>query len=77
MAELRHRNVIGKELHGNCVYERRKAFAHGRKLYDHIGAIVEDSILWPGAQIAADSRLNRCIVRTRRNAEGSLSDAVI
>ena len=41
------------------------------------GAIVEDSILWPGAQIAADSRLNRCIVRTRRSAEGSLTDAVI
>ena len=41
------------------------------------GAIVEDSILWPGAQIASRSRLNRCIVRTRRSAEGSLTDAVI
>ena len=41
------------------------------------GAIVEDSILWPGAQIASHSRLNRCIVRTRRSAEGPLTDAVI
>lgn len=41
------------------------------------GAIVEDSILWPGAQIAPYSRLNRCIVRTQRSAEGALIDAVI
>jgi mannose-1-phosphate guanylyltransferase len=41
------------------------------------GAIVEDSILWPGAEIAPHSRLNRCVVRTGRGAEGSLSDAVI
>jgi len=41
------------------------------------GATVEDSILWPGAQIASHSRLNRCIVRTQRSAEGALTDAVI
>ena len=41
------------------------------------GAIVEDSILWPGAQIASYSRLHRCIVRTERRAEGALIDAVI
>jgi NDP-sugar pyrophosphorylase family protein len=41
------------------------------------GAIIEDSILWPGAQIASHSRLNRCIVRTQRPAEGVLTDAVI
>jgi NDP-sugar pyrophosphorylase family protein len=40
-------------------------------------AIVEDSILWPGAQIASHSRLNRCIVRTQRSAGGALIDAVI
>jgi PTS system mannose-specific IIA component len=33
-------------------------------------AIVEDSILWPGAQIASRSRLNGCIVRTRKRVEG-------
>ena len=41
------------------------------------GAIVEDSILWPGAQIASRARLKRCIVRTQRSAEGTLTDAVI
>ena len=41
------------------------------------GAIIEDSILWPGAQIASHSRLKRCIVRTQRRAEGALTDAVI
>ncbi len=41
------------------------------------GTIIEDSILWTGAQIASRSQLKRCIVRTRRNAEGVLTDAVI
>jgi mannose-1-phosphate guanylyltransferase len=40
-------------------------------------AIIEDSILWPDAQIASHSQLNRCIVRTHRAAEGVLTDAVI
>jgi mannose-1-phosphate guanylyltransferase len=33
-------------------------------------AILEDTILWPGAQIASRSRLSGCIVRTRKTAEG-------
>jgi len=33
-------------------------------------AILEDTILWPGAQIASRSELFGCIVRTRRKAEG-------
>jgi NDP-sugar pyrophosphorylase family protein len=41
------------------------------------GAIIEDSILWPGAQIASHSRLKNCIVRAHRSAQGTLSDAVI
>jgi mannose-1-phosphate guanylyltransferase len=40
-------------------------------------AVVEDSILWPGAQIAARARLKRCIVRSRRSAEGDLTDTVV
>ena len=40
-------------------------------------AIVEDSILWGGAQIASRARLKRCIVRTDRQAEGTLHDTVI
>ncbi len=41
------------------------------------GAVIEDSVLWPGAQIASRSRLSRCIVRTHRAAEGALTDAII
>ena len=41
------------------------------------GAIVEDSILWPGSQIASKSHLRRCIVRSDRAAEDWLSDVVI
>jgi NDP-sugar pyrophosphorylase family protein len=37
-------------------------------------AIVENTILWPGAQIASRSCLRNCIVRSHRKAEGQLSD---
>jgi mannose-1-phosphate guanylyltransferase len=37
-------------------------------------AILENTILWPCAQIASRSRLRNCIVRSHRNAEGELSD---
>ena len=41
-----------------------------------VGAEVtlEDTILWPGAQIASRSHLRNCIVRSERKAEGDLSD---
>jgi NDP-sugar pyrophosphorylase family protein len=41
------------------------------------GVSLENSILWPGAQIASRSRLRNCIVRTQRKAEGELSDTDI
>ena len=41
------------------------------------GAIIENSILWAGAQIASRSCLKRCIVRSYRTAQGALTDAVI
>ena len=34
------------------------------------GAILEDTILWPGAQIASKSELVRCIVRARKTVTG-------
>jgi NDP-sugar pyrophosphorylase family protein len=34
------------------------------------GAILEDTILWPGAQIASRSELRGCIVRSREKTEG-------
>jgi NDP-sugar pyrophosphorylase family protein len=39
-------------------------------------AVVEDTILWPGAQIASRSHLSRCIVRSHQCAAGSHHDAV-
>jgi NDP-sugar pyrophosphorylase family protein len=38
---------------------------------------VENTILWPGAQIASRSRLRNCIVRSHHTAEGELSDTDI
>ncbi|MEY2504280.1 MAG: mannose-phosphate guanylyltransferase [Verrucomicrobiota bacterium] len=40
-------------------------------------AVLEDTILWPGAQIASRSHLRNCIVRSRRKTEGNLSDTDI
>jgi NDP-sugar pyrophosphorylase family protein len=40
-------------------------------------AHLEDTILWPGAQIASRSHLRNCIVRSERKAEGNLSDTDI
>jgi len=34
------------------------------------GAILEDTILWPGAQIASKSQLHSCIVRSQKKASG-------
>ena len=41
------------------------------------GATIENTILWPGAQIASRSHLQNCIVRSQRKAEGDLSDTDI
>jgi mannose-1-phosphate guanylyltransferase len=40
-------------------------------------AILEDTILWPGAQIASRCHLRNCIVRSDRKAEGEQSDTDI
>jgi NDP-sugar pyrophosphorylase family protein len=35
------------------------------------GAVLDDTILWPGAQIASKSELVGCIVRARKTATGT------
>ena len=40
-------------------------------------AVITDSVLWPGAQIASWSRLERCIVRSQRTAKGTLTEAIV
>jgi mannose-1-phosphate guanylyltransferase len=42
-----------------------------------VDAILEDTILWPGAQIASRCHLRNCIVRTDRKAEGEHRDTDI
>lgn len=37
-------------------------------------AIIQDTIAWPGAQIASRSELRNCIVRSDQTAQGILSD---
>lgn len=40
-------------------------------------AILEDTIVWPGAKIASHSQLRNCIVRSHQKAEGIWHDADI
>lgn len=40
-------------------------------------AVVHDTIVWPGAQIASRSRLRNCIVRRGKTVQGNFSDTVI
>jgi NDP-sugar pyrophosphorylase family protein len=41
------------------------------------GVLLEDTILWPGAQITSHAQLKRCIVRTQRKAGGIQNDVII
>ena len=41
------------------------------------GAMLHNTIVWPGAQIASRSDLRNCIVRSDRKAEGTLRDTDI
>ena len=41
------------------------------------GAILKNTILWPGAEVAAGSQLRNCVVRGKQKAEGVLSDCDI
>jgi mannose-1-phosphate guanylyltransferase len=49
----------------------------GANCYIGAGAILQDTIVWPGAQIASLSELQGCIVRTRHRAEGILQNAIV
>jgi NDP-sugar pyrophosphorylase family protein len=49
----------------------------GADCYIEAGVILQDTIVWPGAQIASKSELQDCIVRTRHRAEGILQNAIV
>jgi len=52
----------GAQVHGSSVV--------GQNCHVGAGAILEDTILWPGAQIASLSHLQNCIVRSHQKAAG-------
>lgn len=54
--------------------ELRGCSAIGANAKIGAGAVLEDTIVWPGAQIASRSHLRNCIVRADQKAEGTLSD---
>ena len=41
------------------------------------GAILHDTIVWPGAQVAAGSQLRNCVVRSGKVAEGTLENVIV
>jgi NDP-sugar pyrophosphorylase family protein len=49
----------------------------GADCYIGAEAVVQDTIVWPGAQIASLSELQSCIVRTRQRAAGILKNAIV
>jgi len=49
----------------------------GADCYVGAHSILQDTIVWPGAQIASRSELQNCIVRTRQRAEGILQNAIV
>lgn len=49
----------------------------GADCYVGAEAVLQDTIVWPGAQIASRSELQSCIVRTRQRAEGMLQNAIV
>ena len=49
----------------------------GENCHVGAGAILEDTILWPGAQIASKSQLHGCIVRSQKKVSGIHRDSDI
>ena len=49
----------------------------GENCHVGAGAILEDTILWPGAQIASKSQLHGCIVRSQKKVSGIYRDSDI
>ena len=49
----------------------------GADCYIGAEAVVQDTIVWSGAQIASRSELQGCIVRTQQRAAGILQNAIV
>lgn len=62
-------NGVGSQVLGAC------SIGANCRLGD--GARIENSVLWPGAQIASESHLINCVVRDGRSASGVLNNTVV
>jgi mannose-1-phosphate guanylyltransferase/mannose-1-phosphate guanylyltransferase/phosphomannomutase len=54
--------------------ETRGVCAISPQAHVAIGAKLEDTIVWAGAEVSGDARLLRCVVRTGQSASGSAVD---
>ena len=61
---------IAKSAHVDPTAEVRGCSVVGPDCYVGGNAVLEDTILWPGAQIASKSQLHGCIVRSQKKVSG-------
>jgi len=61
---------IAKSAHVDPTAEVRGCSVVGPDCYVGADAVLEDTILWPGAQIASKSQLHGCIVRSQKRVSG-------
>jgi NDP-sugar pyrophosphorylase family protein len=62
--------AIAKSAHVDPTAEVRGCSVVGPDCYVGADAVLEDTILWPGAQIASKSQLHGCIVRSQKRVSG-------
>jgi mannose-1-phosphate guanylyltransferase len=61
---------VAKSAHVNATVQLRGCSVVGPNCRVGADAILEDTILWPDAEIASQSRLQACIVRSRKKVTG-------
>jgi len=62
--------AVAKSAHVDPTAQVRGCSVVGSNCRVGAGAILEDTILWPDAEIASQSRLETCIVRSRKKVTG-------
>jgi len=63
-------DAVAKDAHVDPTAQVRGCSVVGSNCRVGADAILEDTILWPDAEIASQSRLEACIVRSRKRATG-------
>jgi NDP-sugar pyrophosphorylase family protein len=62
--------AVAKSAHVDPTAQVRGCSVVGSNCRVGANAILEDTILWPDAEIASQSRLKACIVRSRKRVTG-------